>query len=125
MHRVQPVGPCLSLYYDEEYKEQDWDIEVCEPIEGDLPETERVKVRQLPGAETTACVVHHGPFVTIGEAYDALMKWIGENGYHIVGAGREVYLREAWEGNQNDPDTLTEIQFPVEKGLDGGSDGQP
>lgn len=33
LHRVQPVGPCLSLYYDAEYKEQDWDIEVCEPIE--------------------------------------------------------------------------------------------
>lgn len=114
-HRVQPVGPCLSLYYDEEYKEVDWDIEVCEPIEADLPETERVKVRQLPGLETMACVVHHGPFVTIGQAYDALMKWIGENGYHIVGPGREVYLREAREGNQNDPYTLTEIQFPVEK----------
>jgi len=114
-HRVQPVGPCLSLYYDEEYKERDWDIEVCEPIESSLPETERVKVRQLPGAETAACVVHHGPFVTIGEAYEALMKWIGENGYRIVGPGREVYLREAKAADQNDPDTLTEIQFPVEK----------
>lgn len=115
-HRVQPAGPCLSLYYDEEYKEQDWDIEVCEPIEADLPETERVKVRTLAGTETMACVVHHGPFVTIGEAYDALLKWIGENDYHIVGPGREVYLREAKGGNQNDPATLTEIQFPVEKG---------
>jgi effector-binding domain-containing protein len=114
--RVHPAGPCLSLYYDEEYKEQDWDIEVCEPIEGSLPETGRVKVRQLPGAETAACVVHHGPFVTIGEAYDALMKWISESGYHIVGPGREVYLREAKEADQHDPDTITEIQFPVEKG---------
>jgi DNA-binding transcriptional MerR regulator len=113
---VHPVGPCLTLYYDEEYKEQDWDIEVCEPIEGGLPETERVKVRQLLGAEAAACVVHHGPFVTIGEAYDALMKWISASGYHIVGPGREVYLREAIQANQNDPDTITEIQFPVEKG---------
>jgi DNA-binding transcriptional MerR regulator len=114
-HQVQPVGPCLSLYYDEEYKERDWDIEVCEPIEASLTETGRVKVRQLPGAESVACVVHHGPFVTIGEAYEALMKWIGANGYRIVGPGREVYLREAKAADQNDPDTLTEIQFPVEK----------
>jgi effector-binding domain-containing protein len=59
--------------------------------------------------------VHHGPFITIGEAYEALIKWIGENGYHVVGPGREVYLREAEKGNQNDPGTVTEIQFPVEK----------
>jgi DNA-binding transcriptional MerR regulator len=113
---VQPVGPCLSLYHDDEYKEQDWDIEVCEPIEASLLENERVKLRQLPGVESAACTVHHGPFVTIGEAYDALMKWIGENGYHIVGPGREVYLREANGADQNDPDTVTEIQFPVERG---------
>jgi len=113
---IQPVGSCFSLYYDDEYKEKDWDIEVCEPIAGDLPETQRVKVRDLTGGAAMACVVHHGPFVTIGQAYEALMKWIGENGYHIVGPGREVYLREAREGDQDDPNTLTEIQFPVDKG---------
>ena len=113
---IQPVGSCFSLYYDDEYKEKDWDIEVCEPIAGDLPETQRVKVRDLTGGAAMACVAHHGPFVTIGQAYEALMKWIGENGYHIVGPGREVYLREAREGDQDDPNTLTEIQFPVDKG---------
>jgi effector-binding domain-containing protein len=112
---VRPVGPCLSLYYDEEYKEQDWDIEVCEPIEGSLSESGKLKVRQLPGAETAACVLHHGPFVSIGEDYDALMKWISANGYHIIGPSREVYLRQAKNGDQNDPDTITEIQFPVAK----------
>lgn len=116
-HHVQTTdGPCLSLYHDEEYKEKDWDIEVCEPIESDVPETERVKVRKLAGAETMATVVHHGPFTTISEAYEAVLKWIGENGYHIVGPGREVYLRAANEGDQNDPETLTEIQYPIEKG---------
>jgi effector-binding domain-containing protein len=103
------------VYHDEDYKEKDWDIEVCQPIEGDVQETDRVSVRELAGAEKMACVVHHGPFVTIGEAYDALMKWTSENGYRIIGPAREVYLRSAEEGNQNDPDTLTEIQFPVEK----------
>jgi len=113
---VHPVSPCLSLYHDDEYKEQDWDIEVCEPIDGDLQGTERVKVRELAGADTMACVVYHGPFVTIGEAYDALLKWIGENGYHVAGPGREVYLQPAEGGDQNDPNIVTEVQFPVEKG---------
>ncbi len=112
---VQPDGPCLTVYYDEEYKERDWDLEVCEPIAGDLRPTERIQVRNLEAAEQMAYVVHHGPFTTIGEAYDALMKWVSENGYRIIGPAREVYLRAAEKGRQDDPETVTEVQFPVEK----------
>lgn len=111
---VKPSGPCLSLYYDEGYKEQDWDIEVCEPLAVDLKESAHVKVRELSATSSMACTVHHGAFVSIGEAYNALVKWISDNGFRIIGPAREVYLREA--KSQNDPETLTEIQFPVEKG---------
>jgi effector-binding domain-containing protein len=67
-----------------------------------------------------ACTIHHGPFVTINEAYAAIGKWIDANGYRICGPAREVYLREARRSeavgvSQTDPDTVTEIQFPVEK----------
>ncbi len=53
MQRVRSTGaPCLTLYYDEEYKERDWDLEVCEPIDAGLPESQRVKTRTLPAVET-------------------------------------------------------------------------
>ncbi len=114
--RVQPVGPCFTLYHDEDHKDRDWDVEVCEQISAELAATKRVKVYSLPGFETMACVVHAGPFVTIGEAYDAILKWVDEHKYQIVGPGREIYLRTSQpDGNQNDPDTVSEIQFPVEK----------
>jgi len=117
--RVRPAAPCFCLYHDDEYKEKDWDIEACEPIEADLAETGRVKVRTLPAVETMACTVHHGPFVTIGEAYDAIGKWISANGYRICGPSREIYLHVTEEGqgmvSQTAADTVTEIQFPVEK----------
>jgi effector-binding domain-containing protein len=115
IQNIKPSGPCFSLYHDEEYKEQDWDIEVCEPIQADLDATEQVKVYGLPAVESMACVIHHGPFVTIGEAYDAALRWIGENGFHVSGPAREVYLREADHGSQEDPETVTEVQFPVAK----------
>ena len=115
LQRVKPTGPCLSLYHDDGYRERDWDIEVCEPIASAVKETERVKVRDLPPVETMACTVHHGPFVTIGESYNALGGWIDENGFRIVGPAREVYLRPSENGSQNDPETVTEIQFPVQK----------
>ena len=115
--QVHPVpnAPCFSIYHDDEYKEVDWDIEVCEVIEGSLKETNKVKVRKLPTVETMACSLHHGPFTTIGEAYNAIQNWITENGYRITGPCREVYLHPSQAGSQTDPDTVTEIQFPVEK----------
>jgi effector-binding domain-containing protein len=115
MHHVRPSGPCLSLYHDEEHKERDWDIEVCEPISEDVPPGNRVAVQVLPAVDTVACTIHEGAFVTISEAYDAIMRWVDENGYQIVGPVREVYLKEAKHGSQTDPETVTEIQVPVEK----------
>ncbi len=120
---VRTTGPCFSLYHDDEYMEHDWDIEVCEQIHADLPETGRVNVRTLPAVESMACTVHQGPFTTISEAYSAIMKWIEANSYRIVGPCREVYVRPAGlsnpsgsvQVNQADPDTVTEIQYPVEK----------
>lgn len=109
-------GPPIAIYHDPEAKERDWDIEVCMPIADELAPAGRVSVGSLPGCETMACVVHAGPFTTIGEAYDALGKWIDEQGYKFVGPSRELNLRVPEPpGNQNDPNTLNEIQFPVAK----------
>ena len=116
-------GPCLALYHDEEYKEKDWDIEACQPITNDVPESDKVKVRMLPLVETMACTVHHGPLASINDAYQALMKWVDSSGYRIVGPSRELYLRAAEERDQgsgvtvdqDDAEATTEVQFPVSK----------
>jgi DNA-binding transcriptional MerR regulator len=110
------IGPPMAIYHDKEFKERDWDIEVVMPLSEGIASDQRVNVYELPGAEKMACVVHTGPFATIGEAYDALAKWIDQNGYQIVGPGRELNLRLPDKlGDQHDPNTVNEIQFPVEK----------
>jgi effector-binding domain-containing protein len=115
MEKTHPVGPCLTLYHDKEHKEIDWDIEVCEQVPDEAKATPRINVYSLPGYEKAACLLYKGPFNNLGEPYDAIMKWMEENGYQIIGPCREVYLQEAVAGKQDDPNTLTEIQFPVEK----------
>jgi DNA-binding transcriptional MerR regulator len=112
---VRPTGACFTLYHDDEYKERDWDLEVCEPIDMELAASKRVKVQTLPAVTALACTIHNGPFATLGEAYNAIGKWITDNNYRIIGPCREVYLRPNENGDQNDPGTVTEIQFPVEK----------
>ena len=124
LQRVHPVGACFTMYYDDEFKERDWDVEVCEPIDAELGEStlapgasagERIKVKVLPAVDSLACTIHHGPFVTIGEAYNAIGQWITDNGYRITGPCREFYLKPSKNNSQTDPNTVTEIQFPVEK----------
>ncbi len=121
--RARGSGPCLTIYHDSEFKERDWDLEVCQPVGGAPKDSGRVKTRILPAVETMACTLHHGAFATIGEAYDAIIKWVDVNGYRICGPAREIYLREARAEpqpgglnlSQTDPETVTEVQFPVEK----------
>ncbi len=111
--KVTPCGPCFTLYHADE---PEIDAEVCEPVAGLVAAGGRVRSRELAGLEAAASVIHHGPFVTIGEAYTAILKWIEANGYRCIGPVREIYLQiPKRPGDQNDPSTVTEIQFPVEK----------
>jgi len=110
--KSQPSGACFTIYHADE---PEIDAEVCEPVAAPLPASESIKVYMLPAIEMAATTIHHGPFVTIGEAYAAVIQWIEENGYQICGPSREIYLSVANNGSQTDPNTITEIQFPVRK----------
>jgi len=63
--------------------------------------------------ETMASVIHHGSFSTLNQAYNAILKWIEANGYHISGPTRELNLEYERGGDQSK--FVSEIQFPVEK----------
>lgn len=113
-HGARIVPPCMVIYHDIGYKEETVDAEVIEPIEGRLPDTHRIKVKELEGVDEMACVVHKGPYQTLNMPYSAITKWIEENGYEIVGPQRELYLKGEWiTSDQNE--YITEIQFPVRK----------
>ena len=111
-HDIHPEGPCLTIYYSDP---PEVDTQVCEPVSHPFKESMKVKQHALPGVDTMAAVIHNGPFLTIGEAYRAITKWIEANGYRINGPPREIYLRPAENASQTDAGTVTEIQFPVEK----------
>jgi DNA-binding transcriptional MerR regulator len=110
---VAPVGPGITLYYDTEYRERDISVGACLSFEGSLGDGEEVKVVELPAVETMASVIHHGSFSTMNQAYNAILKWIETNGYHISGPTRELNLEYERGGDQSK--FVTEIQFPVEK----------
>jgi effector-binding domain-containing protein len=102
-----------AVWYDPEYRESRPDGEATFTTEDPLPDDGRVHAGELPAVRTMACAVHHGSFATVGRAYSALMAWIECNGYRILGPHRELFLRGG--GEQDNPDYITEIEFPVTK----------
>lgn len=113
-HGARIVPACMVIYHDTCFKEEAVDAEVVEPIEGELPETDRIKVKYLEGVREMACVVHKGPYNSLNLAYGAISKWIEENNYQIAGPQRELYIKGEWV-TQDQNEFITEIQFPVRK----------
>jgi DNA-binding transcriptional MerR regulator len=116
VHRqgVRKVGCGIAIYHTAEGQENDIEVEAVAPIYEPLRGNESVCVYELPAIEEMACVVHHGSFATLGQAYRAVVSWIENNGYHIIGPCREIYLRYERGGDQKN--YVTEVQFPVSKG---------
>lgn len=114
---VQFAGPPLVRFHDPEFKEQDLDVEAVFPVTPEAPQElalgagRALQRRRLPGVEQAACVLHPGDYADFPATYEALGRWISDNGYEIAGPVREVYLRAP----DQEGGALTEIQIPVEK----------
>ena len=117
--------PPFSIYYDDDYREKDVDVEVAVPLKYTIPENELIRVRQLPRLSNVACLVHVGEYADIYQAYNALLAWIESNNYRMTGPIREVYLRYGADGlgfelpptylAHDKHEYVTELQISVEK----------
>jgi len=103
---------CFTIYHDGEYKESDIDVEICEAVIDYGKDSDKVKFKKIDKVENAACVLHKGPYNTIGMAYGAVMKWIEENNYEVVGLPRESYIDGVWNKDSSS-EWLTEIQIPI------------
>jgi DNA-binding transcriptional MerR regulator len=117
--------PPFSIYYDDEYREKDMDVEVAVPLKYAVPENALLRVRHLPGLSDVACVVHTGEYREVYRAYNALLAWIEAHGYRMQGPVREVYLRYGADGldfelpstylGNDQHEYVTELQCAVER----------
>jgi DNA-binding transcriptional MerR regulator len=110
-HGGKALDPCLALWHTSSDTYEDEDAEAVVPVDRALPNGDRVRVYELPGG-TFASAVHHGDFENFGVLHQAVLKWIGANGYRIIGPSREIYLRL---DNADRSDSVTEVQYPVAK----------
>ena len=108
---IKDDGACMTLWHSPADVYANEDAEAIVVVDRLLPSTDRVKVYELPPTQVAA-VVHHGKFEEFTQGHAALLEWIDANGYRIVGPYREIYIKHE---KNNLSDTITEIQFPVEK----------
>ncbi len=114
--KVKIAGTPMALLH-EEPKGIDFQkahFEVCIPISGKVKGHAEVKDKELEKG-AFACITHSGPMEKLPEAYQAILKWIEENGYSIAGAGREVYHKGMGESGGQPREYMVELQFPVRK----------
>ena len=118
MHRLGcrcPMpGYCFTVEHSKEYKPTDIDIEYCEQVEEMGLDSAIIQFKRLPEVPTALCMTHYGPYERFYESFTELFRYIEEQGYHVVGQHRTVYIDGVW--NQKDPEKwLSVIQVPVEK----------
>ena len=56
-----------------------------------LPDGDDVRVIELPAVEV-ASALHQGAFDGISDTFEAMIRWIDDNGYRIADRSRELYL---------------------------------
>lgn len=105
---------CFTMYFDEEYRERDIHAEICEAVTQLKEDQHDLCFKQLPAVEMAACTLHKGPYDKLPQAYSAIVTFIEESGYEIIGYQRESYIDGVWNKDCEE-DWLTEIQFPVRK----------
>ena len=105
---LTPAGPPFVAYHNMDM--QDLDLEIGFPFLKSLGGEGEVQAGELPGGKAAECL-HTGPYDKIAAAYEALQKWLDENGHTPTGIAYEFYL--------NDPQTTrpeelqTQVVFPL------------
>lgn len=105
---------CVALWHDPEHKESEVDAEAGVYLQKRVEISDGIRVYELPGC-TAASFIHNGSYQRLSEAYDALLRWVAGNGYHVAGPIRELYLHSTMPVRQDDESYVTEIQVPVGK----------
>jgi len=118
---IQPSGiPALALniYYEEEFRGDYEDYEICIPVPAAHTPTVTVghlgvfTLREIPTIEA-ATYLHRGDYDALSEKYLFLQRWAVENGYKLSGTWRFVWHRGPMH-RVAPTEYLTELQHPVE-----------
>lgn len=104
-----PMG--VTIFHDEEYKEENVDVEVQSSIEGDYQDTAEVKFFTAPAMQV-ASVTFHGPYEQMRQVTEAIARWLEVNHYQISGPMLNI-MHVSPAQDPNPENWVTEACFQV------------
>jgi effector-binding domain-containing protein len=99
---VAIVGPPFARYHRVDGSPERFEVEAGFPVATEVAGDGDIAPSSLPGG-THASTVHVGPYERLGEAYEALERWVAEHGGEPAGDPWEIY--ESDPNEQPDPAT--------------------
>jgi DNA-binding transcriptional MerR regulator len=119
------ASPLLTLH-DDDHRDSDVDVELAVPLRRPIEPAGEIRIREVEGSPTMACVIYRGGYEQTTAALQALMTWMQLHDMRAAGPLREVYLRfSADQAGYRLPSAflaraasefVTELQLPVERG---------
>jgi DNA-binding transcriptional MerR regulator len=105
-------GKVFSLYYDDDYKENDADIEACIETRK-IVDSKDAGSRILKGGKAVS-IFYKGSYESLGEAYKRIFQYCNDKKFDIIQPTREIYLKgPGFIFKRNPRNYLTEIQFLI------------
>jgi effector-binding domain-containing protein len=80
-----PAGRHVAIYHDDAIR-----LEVGVEIHGSFVDDDEVVTSATP-AGRVACLVHLGPYETLGVAHAAIHRWAAAHGHRVAGPRWEIY----------------------------------
>lgn len=101
------------------YDPEALDFEIGYLLTGKAPESVRLSeervltMRELPAIDTMATLAHVGRVSDTHQSYGTLGNWVEQNGWQIIGMGREVLMQLPLPGKEDE--AVIELQLPVSR----------
>lgn len=103
---LQPADAPFACYYNMDM--ENLDVEIGFPVMAALPGRGEIKSGEIP-AGNKAATLYVGPYQDMGPTYEAMNKWVTDNGYEATGVVYELYYNSPMEVPENQ--LLTKIVF--------------
>lgn len=104
----QPVEAAFTAYYNMDMEHLD--VEMGFPVSRLLAGRDEIKSNEIPAGKYAECM-YKGPYAEMTPAYDAMNKWIGDNGLEATGTAYEFYYNSPMEVPESE--LLTKILFQL------------
>lgn len=107
-------GAPVCLMYDDDYKEDEADLEICVPIKKEI-RAQGITVKKLPAIKAL-CTTHEGSYGSFNLAYKTVTDYARNNHLIMKTPSRQKYIKGPgmiFRGNE--AKYITEIIIPVEE----------